>query len=209
MATDQVFEMRIVWSNTDTGENLSIRLHGHGSIGASPNVGTLEDDVVDWWSVNSPGGANPQKNFHGANISLDLVTLRRVVPDEPIEFQNSDGLPIVGTDGNRSQPPQSCVLVSLRTAQIGRSYRGRVYLPPTTIVFETDGGDYIDTVAEEIKANFQGLLDSLAVDDFVPVVLSRQHNEVPVISFPEITAIKVDQRVRTQRRRTNSTPIYS
>lgn len=203
MPSGDIFLARIVFSNAATGEELSIGIHGAQDGAVAPSINAIGDDVKEWW-LNDHGGGAGERVHYSADVALERVTLRRVKPVEPIEFSYTTGLPSAGTDVGNSMQPMSAILVSLRTASIGRSYRGRVYLPP---IAEDEAGAAInlpDALADDIRDQFQGLLDLLGGDQFIPVVYSRTLDV-----GTEITQVKVDRRVRTQRRRTVRAPMYS
>lgn len=201
MAIGDLWQALIVFDNTTSGEALSIGVYG-AQAGSDPTLSAIGDDVKDWWSVGS-AGVNPQKGFHTAEISLAAVKLRKVQPLSPVQTIYTTGLPIVGTAGDDPSPPQTAPLVSLRTANIGKSYRGRVYLPPLAEQFVDASSNISAGNAGSIRDNFQGLLNLLSVDSFTPVVYSKKLG-----LGTNITLVKVDTKIRTQRRRTDRTPLY-
>lgn len=203
-----VFKVRIVWSNATSGENLSCVLHGDQSELDAPNITAIGDDVKAWWSTEVHDAKTGMKHYVTEDIALELVTLQRVDPLEPIEFQYTTGLPIAGTDTGEPGRPQDCVLASMRTEKIGRSYRGRMYLPTPAEAY-TENGNLIDTEAATLADFVVILIGLLEADGFRTGIYSQQHNGEAVTAFNVVTNVLVDQRLRTQRRRTNRTPIYS
>lgn len=61
------------------------------------------------------------------NVALANVGLRDVRTANTAEFLDS-GAAVAGTGALDTLPPQTALVVTLRTAQAGRSFRGRVYL---------------------------------------------------------------------------------
>lgn len=64
----------------------------------------------------------------GTAITLANVGLRDIRTGNAAEFLDS-GAAVAGTAAGDLLPPQVALVVTLRTAQAGRSFRGRVYLP--------------------------------------------------------------------------------
>lgn len=60
-------------------------------------------------------------------VTLASIGLRDIRTANTAEFIDSGG-PVAGTAGVGLLPPQTAFVVTLRTAQAGRSFRGRVYL---------------------------------------------------------------------------------
>lgn len=69
---------------------------------------------------------------HGATVSnvvgLASVGIRDIRSANTAEFLDT-GAATMGTNVSDLLPPQTALVVTLRTAQAGRSFRGRVYLP--------------------------------------------------------------------------------
>lgn len=108
-----------------------------------------------------------------------------------------------GTNGGILVPLNAALVVSLRTAKRGRSYRGRIYLgglEQTDLVSETDvAGAYVTSVLAAIAA----LQSQLDTNSFDLVVASKQHNKV--VTNPaetnEVIAATCDSHIDSQRRR--------
>ncbi len=103
-----------------------------------------------------------------------------------------DGASTVAPDS-----PQVAALVKKVTAGGGRQQRGRMFLP---IVGEanTDSGGMLSTASRNAwQTAVTGWLNDLALRN-VPMVLL--HNQVEIVPTP-VTALVVDPRVATQRRR--------
>lgn len=174
-----------------------------GALATAPDIDDVGDAWKTWWNV----GFNAQpamKTFYKTTTQLDRVTLRRIKPLEPVVQEYTTGLPIAGTATSDQLDPQASILVSLRTAKIGRSYRGRMYLPsPTETIEESYGAMSADT-AQDIADNAWGLVLELDnVGDYSPVVFSALLNE-----GEPITRVLCDRRFRTQRRRAVESTLY-
>lgn len=103
-------------------------------------------------------------------------------------------------------PPQCAVLMSLRTALKGRSYRGRMYLPGVPESGQNAGtlGASFKTAMDTIPANLLAVFGPAGTNgDWRLGIISRYLNgvkrAVPVIT--QVTSATIDGTVRTQRRR--------
>lgn len=201
MAVGDLHMIKILFTSSLSGETLSTSIVVRQDDVVAPAIATVGDDVKDWWNV-ALGGAAAHKSFCAPSVSLSEVQLRRVVPVEPVIQSYTTGLPIAGTAAGQSLPPSSAVVASLRTAKIGKRYRGRMYLPPVT---ETDSdGNLLSATANTMRDQLAAFGATLVVDSMTPVVYSR------VLGTGEpITAYWIDARLRDQRRRSNRTPVYT
>lgn len=212
MAVGDLYQVRLIFGNASTGELLSTGFHIRQDLVTAPGMAQVGTAVKNWWNIAGTGTA--EKGRHPDEVTLDRVTLRRVVPDEPIEQSYTTGLPIPGTSAGDPLPPQTAILASLRTALIGRSYRGRMFLPPTTESFLSSGASLTAIDAQAVLTQLDGLRQEFANPVLgigaAWVVLSRQHNGAPVVPpiGTEVTQIKVDRILRTQRRRADERAVY-
>jgi hypothetical protein len=112
--------------------------------------------------------------------------------------------PIEGTRSSPVLPANVTLAVSLRTPFAGRSFRGRTYW-----VGLSEGsvqGDFvIPAVAQGVLAAIQQLIETVPQPlNAQLAVVSRYHNGAPRgvgIATPVTSAVLVDSRVDTQRRR--------
>lgn len=95
--------------------------------------------------------------------------------------------------------------VSLRTANRGRSFRGRLYLPGISSASMDDPNHLVPAIATNIANAVFTALDQVTVDTgAIPVVVSRFTAGAPRttgIATPIVTVIAVDNVVDSQRRR--------
>lgn len=202
MAAGDLYQIVVSFTNADTAKDLSFTLSGKQPGLVAPSMTAVGDDVKDWWNTSLSSGA-AAKSRSGEKIALASVTLRRVLPLEPTIQSYTTGLPIVGASATEEYTAQAAPIVSLRTANIGKSYRGRVFLPPVAEGFVGTSARLNAGEAADIAQQFQDLLDSLAVDAFTPVIWSRKLG-----IGTEVTAVFVDEWLRTQRRRQARTAVY-
>jgi len=116
----------------------------------------------------------------------------------------------VGTQDATGMPPSVAIVLRRRTAQLGRKYRGRQYLPATPLDWLQDGG--VDptaaaaqplTYANTLKAVVQhtGVSGS---PTFAPVIAALDGTAItptPGVRNTLITSVEVDLVYRNQRRR--------
>jgi len=110
----------------------------------------------------------------------------------------------IGTSGGSAAAANAAVVVSLRTAFIGRSFRGRFYFGGLSNN-NLDTAQNIGTSAASFYAtSFQDFIDALALVNQTLVVVSRFAAGVArlVNVATEVISIIVDTKVDSQRRRT-------
>lgn len=210
MTVGDVWQSRAVFSDTQTGRSSSIGLHHSEQAGGFPVIAVIGDEWKKWWNVGAETIPSPQKGHHPAGLQLDLVTLRRVSPLDPNVATYTTGLPIIGTGIGDGLPPNSALLVSLRTANIGKRFRGRVYLPRIVEVDST--GSITDAEAIEVANEFHNLIVAFSTASApVGVFSPARLGPVPPARSQAMTLVtseRVDRRLRVQRRRQPRTPVY-
>lgn len=202
VATSNHFKLQAIFSNADTGKDLSFGLWGHGTVLSDPLISAIGPDVVDWWNT-SLGGNTAHKAWCDADTALTKVTLEKRVPADHIINEYTTGLPIAGTAAGDQYAGQVAVLMSLRTARSGRSYRGRCYLPPVNEAVVQANAALLASTALDMASQFKVFLDTLTVDAFVPEVYS-----LTLGSGEDITYVLCDRLLRTQRRRQDRATEY-
>ena len=175
------------------------------------DVGDVEGVVVDWWDteVGGSGLTTGMKALYDPAYGLEEVTLRKIDPLEVSITSDATGLPIVGTSTGDPLPMQNAALVSLRSGFIGRSYRGRMYLPAMS-----DGQvdeNYTLTVAGNIAEQTAGMFAQFNAG----IGLGNASKATPVVwsktlsSAFEIVSVKCDIYLRSQRRRNPRQAVYA
>lgn len=156
----------------------------------------LAADMADWWTTNI-----------APNLSEDL-TLTTVKATD-LTTQTSPTftfVPDAAIPGGRAQEAMSnqvCAVISFRSAARGRSSRGRNYVPGLGVADVTNNL-YDQNLLNAIVDGYQLLADTVFDDARAWVVVSRQQNNVPLETaqmLPIATALAVNNRVKTQRRR--------
>lgn len=144
-----------------------------------------------------------------ATVLTSDNTLRQVRATDMTNQGGSQVQTLVGGAGAVTPPMLPLgtpVVVSLRTAKRGRSYRGRVYLSGVAESNRASGSPVDLTTGfagTTLPARFSALLSSLASAGFNMIVASKQHNNVPTnpAVTNDVTAFVVDTHLDSQRRR--------
>lgn len=116
---------------------------------------------------------------------------------------------IAGTGVAPSLPNQCCVLVSLRTANAGKSGRGRQYLPGLAIANLASNGTLLATTRDAIDTAYQSFINGLTSTGQVVILhggYAGKINGVPQyksLTSDNVTAVAVATKFATQRRRIN------
>jgi len=97
------------------------------------------------------------------------------------------GLGVVGTGTGDILPPQTAMVVSVRTARSGASYRGRIYLGGFIEPDNEAAGQSSQALATACVAFIDGVADALSASGMTLGVLSRPR-EAKTIPAKEITA---------------------
>lgn len=172
------------------------------------DVDDIGDEVKAWWNtqLNSSGFTDGEKGLYDDTVALTRVTLRKWDPLEPVEDEYTTGLPIAGTAASQTLPAENAILTSLRTNNIGRSYRGRLYLPPCA---ENAVDENLTlAVAENNSEQFVGLIHNLAaINGGLGAARVGVYSKVLGVMTP-VTEVKTDIYLRSQRRRNTRPASY-
>lgn len=161
-----------------------------------------------------------------AGSSLQKVGVRDLRVANQAEYVDSGAAQNGGAAAD-ALPPQDAVVVTLRTAKAGRSYRGRVYLPGLSELDNTSAG-VTSTAANTAAAAFiNDIASRLQPLGLFLAVLSRPHDQVVITAVTthsdgtttsrvlshetaktgeinDVTLVQVrNARTETQRRRNN------
>lgn len=161
------------------------------------NLTDIAEVFRDWWV------ANIQPNLHVSYI-LNTITATDISVEDGHQVQ------IVLTTGNAggvSTAPlaaNAAVVLSWRTANIGRSFRGRTYIGGLPEVALSDAQHIGSAAATAYTAFGTSLIDALETAGFILSVLSRVANGVVRVAglLTQIIGIVVDTKIDSQRRRT-------
>jgi len=159
-------------------------------------LATIAAEVISWWDA---GGA---KAAFSTGVSLTAVEATSTNVEPPIQVVDVTSLPMAGTLNSPPLPNNVAVVASLRTNNIGRSYRGRMYLPPPG-ENQVDGNELTAGAQATLLAVVEGLIDQLAVINVSLVVLSCVQDGVEISPgvATQVMNVIVNRGVDTQRRR--------
>lgn len=195
MAIDDVYAVTLEFQDTDAGGPFMSSHYAVRQAGLTWNAQGVMSAAYDWWDSGYTGIA-AVKSHYAATLSLTNITVRRINPLEAIITPSTETFPVAGTDSGNSLPPNSAAVLSIRTAKIGRSFRGRMFLPPPS---EADtAGNLVEADAQAIADAFAALANAtagLSGGGYIGVY-SKKLSE-----FNDATDAKVDRRLRVQRRR--------
>lgn len=201
MAAGDIWRTLAVFSDADSGKEYTTHIDVEEAT-AAPAIGDIGDDWKTWWNTGV-GTGSAAKTYFSPNIALKAVTLREIKPLSAVVALYTTGLPIVGTGLDAPMYPSASVLISTRTALVGRRHRGRMFMPPPhegveqpdQLISAADASDFADGVF--------GLHGLLTVFEYQAVVYSKLDDQGEII-----TDVFCDRRIRQQRRRQVRTPVY-
>lgn len=141
-------------------------------------------------------------------LSRDLTMVQVVATDLTTQTSGTYTLPVSppeeGGRAQDSEPGSVAIVVSFRTAQRGRSFRGRNYVGGLGVSDVTENR-FDQNLLDDLVSAYQQLADTPLVEGTTWVVVSRFHNNAPRvngITTPITTVVSVDNKVDSQRGRT-------
>lgn len=161
--------------------------------------GSLEDlaTVVDDWVTGSYMiKIGSQVDYNGVKIT-DLTT-----ESGPV-YEMSRAVPVAGAIGSGERyPAQNSAVISWNTAQRGRSFRGRTYVPGLRSTF-CSGSTLTNAFINDLSTAFGNLKADLADAGYTLVIASLCNGKAwrTTGTFAAVTTFSVNPTVATQRRR--------
>lgn len=198
------------------------RISTEGTVGVNPVISTMH--------IKMKSSADPVPTI-GAYLTTNLITLLQAHQSNQYEITKlairrlsvpqiggdyTTGYPLTGSDSNPISDIRSSLVASLRTATLGRSYRGRMFLggfPADDLNFGTWSSTLVSAVATIYDDLVAGIGASGASSDLEWGVWSRKLGDIPpppgkpitgynlTAGFQPITFTQVDSIGYTQRRR--------
>ena len=167
-------QVRLLW-NLSGALGINV-LHGVAAPGVVVNQ-TLADNIGGLIKTQF---SNQIANIMATGVSLVKIGLRDLRVANAAEFLDS-GAGIAGTGTGDMLPADVCTLVTLRTAQAGKSFRGRVYLSGFTESENTATGTTL------LAANTQSVAFMQAVGNAMgslqmPLGVASRPSELVVIT---------------------------
>lgn len=160
----------------------------------------LADGVASAWSANH-GGLIATIN---ANSGYDAVRVY-AYPNGGTKstWVAEASLGAVPGGGTQVMPLQLCLVLTLRTPQVGRSNRGRMYLPGDGLQLSGQNNQIVSTLATGAAQDMVAIFNAVNA-----MTIGGGNPVVSVVSFTEtrsspVTTITVDNKPDIQRRRAN------
>ena len=154
----------------------------------------LDAVLVKLWHVNYAGGGGALDILQNSAQTWDDTVY---TPLDGTSASTTINSARAGAAGGASLPPEVSLVATLRTAKRGRSYRGRVYMPPFTQAQTTTLGYASSACLTFVTVQWNGFASDLAVNGpGTLVVASYLHSTSELV-----TGITVDNKFDVQRRR--------
>lgn len=198
--TDTI-RVRLQWAWQGVPAALNI-LHYRVPFGITVNQG-LADQLGPAIAADHAGSGLPAQQ--AAGWALDAVGVRDLREANQAEFVAQIDSP--GTDTAEPLPPSNALVVTLRTALAGRSFRGRIYLPGWSEGANVSPGR-ATPAAVTAATNFVAAIRELTVGaNTLTLAVARQFsNNAPIepgTSQPVTAAVVRDNTWDNQRRRSD------
>lgn len=200
-------EMKIVYSIS--GLTMINKVGAQGA--ASANVNQALADALDA-SVKAAFTSSGFAGLIKVGDSLQQITIRSRTSETAAEFLGG-GAPVAGTAvAGETLPRGSSCVVTLKTAQAGKSYRGRVFLPPVIETQNDASGNQSTASQTTCLAWVNAIRSSLSSNGLTMAVLSPSLPQrtttagtvlpaKPAFSTPVVTTAIRHPQWASQRRR--------
>ncbi|HKW42517.1 MAG TPA: hypothetical protein VJN39_14810 [Gemmatimonadales bacterium] len=193
-----------------SGLTWSFRQH----FNSTSSIATVSADwsahLVTWWT----DGTNGMQGIYPTGTTFDLSTVAALsgVPfREGAKLEQTHSL--AGALSTDSLPEQSCIVVSLRAAEVGRKNRGRIHYPAPA-EDKVTGGVLNSTESTHVSTATNVLYAAMRAAGHDPVIYNSHVSKVPSVdpvvqTLKSIATEEIDRNIRTQRRRTRKRrPLY-
>jgi hypothetical protein len=194
---------RVVSTHSFTGETMVNVSHVRKDAGGTTEMNAVVNHFHDFWvgtAGSSPKGISDQLQLKCVLTSISIQDISTL----PFGVPTVHGYSVAGSNGGVELPLNTALVISLRTATAGRSYRGRFYLGGLTSSWNTTDGAYPrpdSTRTSNTGIAFHDLCLALIADGTPLVVASRE-----LATSQEVTGIRIDNVFDTQRRRAKQQP---
>lgn len=185
--------LRLTWS----GEEVENVLHFQTPGAVTPaDMAAVAEGLEDWWVTNMPA-------FVSSTVVYREVYVVDLTSQTGGTFTAAGGSGTPGTAGAQSLPNNNTVAISLRTANRGRSFRGRIYHIGLTEA-QVDNNTLVSSIQTALPAVYALLLNEASFGGCQLAVASRFSGGQPRgtgVSTPVLTVLLADPTVDSQRRR--------
>lgn len=160
-------------------------------------LGVIADTFFTWWSANIKGSLSSSYVLQ----SIKATNLTSSAGPQVIRNYTTGN---AGSVSGVQAAGNAAAVISWRTANIGRSFRGRTYLGGMAAASLTSAQFFDPTFAANIAAGAAALITALAGLDAKLAVLSRFVAGALRVTglLTEIVSVIVDTKVDSQRKRT-------
>lgn len=194
----------VKWSIAGTAPSSEIFNTSFWTLGGGSDLGELQDAVNAVASAIKTNLTNTLLLI-GSDTTYDSVTgYSYTTGGTKADFAAEASLgPAAGTNTGHAVPLQVCAVLSLRTDVLGRSARGRMYLPANGASIDAThqlSSSLVDAVNGEWATIFTAVQEIILDNGGNPTVVVVSHTHT---SFEPVTHLTMDTRCDIQRRRAN------
>lgn len=200
VVTTNAARVTLVWALSGTEYAVNVLHYDVGGLGTITQA-HADDLAAEVSAAFSAAGS--WQDIAGTVVTLARTTIRDLRTLNRPEFSSVVG--VAGSAASNLLPLASSLVVTLRTALAGRSYRGRVYLPGATEANNSATGN-ADTLAIDAADDFITRLDAVTLQGTEVVLAIRSAVADGVARNPAILTPVTSHAVRdniwdVQRRR--------
>jgi hypothetical protein len=161
------------------------------------DAATLGAALVDWYGATL-------RHLQCTDITLNELQMTNLETEDGFSITYNTGLPLAGLVAEESCTNNVTLCCSLRSANRGRSARGRIY-PPGLRKTQISGNTWDADYAELLRGYLEQLTTADVVGEGINLVItSYQHNNAPrvaAVNYQVLAVSLVDLTVDSQRRR--------
>lgn len=199
-------EVSLLFSSS--GRNFKNVLHGNLAAAGPINPSLPETLFTGFKTQLTSSGFGAQLSSGTSFTGVTVKDLR--APNNPVYL--STGAAVPGTGAATQLPINDAFVVTLRTGQSGRGFRGRVYLSGLIAASSIDGRTFIGATATAALAFINGV-NSVMTTNSIPLVVAQRAlaagtdshgNPLPARPASVIlvtSVVNVNSRVDSQRKR--------
>lgn len=178
------------WHNSDSKTDAVNVMHFHTGSHSSADFATLLDSslTANMWAY---------QNTDSVITEIDITPLDGMSITFP--FVPTPGVKYHGTQTNEDMSPQVAAIIKLATAERGRSFRGRVYLP--WVIDNAQVNGILDaTINASVATAWLAFKNAMETGGMQMVVASYK-----LASAADVIAVVAEKYTATQRRRQKRT----
>lgn len=161
-------EVQIVW----TQSQMTLKNVFHGNLTAA---GPLSPNIAEsiFSALKANAATTTWLGHLATGISLAAVHVKDLrAPYNPTIL--STGLSIAGSASDAALPQDCALVVTLRTAQSGKGFVGRTYLPGLTVISLQDSRHFVATLKAPAEG-FVNAINSAMTAQGLPWVIGQRH----------------------------------